>query len=77
MALIPLAPETRNLIDGTLAGASNGNTFENVSPSTEEVLGTLLRLREDRVTESDARERFQAIAPLTDAGLYLVPKVIE
>ncbi len=36
-----------------------------------------LRLREDRVTESDARERFQAIAPLTDAGLYLVPKVIE
>jgi aspartyl-tRNA(Asn)/glutamyl-tRNA(Gln) amidotransferase subunit C len=36
-----------------------------------------LRLREDRVTDSDNRERFQAIAPLTDAGLYLVPKVIE
>lgn len=36
-----------------------------------------LRLREDRVTESDARDRFQAIAPLVDAGLYLVPKVIE
>src|SRR5262249_62396215 len=40
MALAPLAPETRNLIDGELVGASNGNTFENVSPSTEEVLGT-------------------------------------
>jgi len=36
-----------------------------------------LRLREDRVTESDAHDRFQAIAPFVDAGLYLVPKVIE
>ena len=36
-----------------------------------------LRLREDHITESDNRERFQAIAPLVDAGLYLVPKVIE
>ncbi|HLD16480.1 MAG TPA: Asp-tRNA(Asn)/Glu-tRNA(Gln) amidotransferase subunit GatC [Coxiellaceae bacterium] len=34
-------------------------------------------LREDRVTESDQREAFQAIAPHTKAGLYLVPKVIE
>jgi aldehyde dehydrogenase (NAD+) len=39
MALASLAPETRNLIDGKLAPASNGNTFENVSPSTEDVLG--------------------------------------
>ena len=36
-----------------------------------------LRLREDRVTENDNRERFQAVAPAVDAGLYLVPKVIE
>ena len=36
-----------------------------------------LRLREDQVTETDNRERFQAIAPRVDAGLYLVPKVIE
>jgi aspartyl-tRNA(Asn)/glutamyl-tRNA(Gln) amidotransferase subunit C len=35
------------------------------------------RLRPDAPTESDQRERFQSIAPLTDAGLYLVPKVIE
>lgn len=35
------------------------------------------RLREDVVTETNQRETFQAIAPLTDAGLYLVPKVIE
>jgi aspartyl-tRNA(Asn)/glutamyl-tRNA(Gln) amidotransferase subunit C len=35
------------------------------------------RLREDEVTEVDQRERFQRIAPLTQDGLYRVPKVIE
>lgn len=35
------------------------------------------RLREDFVTEKNQREEFQAIAPLVEAGLYLVPKVIE
>ena len=35
------------------------------------------RLRPDEVSESDRRERFQAIAPSVEAGLYLVPKVIE
>ncbi|MDA8420463.1 MAG: Asp-tRNA(Asn)/Glu-tRNA(Gln) amidotransferase subunit GatC [Pseudomonadota bacterium] len=36
-----------------------------------------LRLRADEVTESDRRQDFQAIAPSTQEGLYLVPKVIE
>ena len=35
------------------------------------------RLREDRVTEENRRGAFQAVAPETEAGLYLVPKVIE
>ena len=35
------------------------------------------RLRSDVVTETDQRESFQAHAPLVEAGLYLVPKVIE
>lgn len=34
-------------------------------------------LREDIVTESNQREAYQAIAPATEAGLYLVPQVIE
>jgi aspartyl-tRNA(Asn)/glutamyl-tRNA(Gln) amidotransferase subunit C len=38
---------------------------------------TSLRLREDAVTESDHREELQRVAPATEAGLYLVPKVIE
>ena len=36
-----------------------------------------LRLREDQVTESDAREQYQQVAPATEQGLYLVPGVIE
>lgn len=35
------------------------------------------RLREDRVTETDRRDEFMALAPEAEAGLYLVPKVIE
>jgi aspartyl-tRNA(Asn)/glutamyl-tRNA(Gln) amidotransferase subunit C len=35
------------------------------------------RLRPDTVTERNNREQFQAIAPQVEAGLYLVPKVIE
>ena len=35
------------------------------------------RLRDDVVTETDRRDAYQAVAPETEAGLYLVPKVIE
>lgn len=35
------------------------------------------RLRPDAVTEKDQRDHFQANAPAVDAGLFLVPKVIE
>jgi aspartyl-tRNA(Asn)/glutamyl-tRNA(Gln) amidotransferase subunit C len=35
------------------------------------------RLREDVVTEASQRDLFQGIAPQVEAGLYLVPQVIE
>ena len=35
------------------------------------------RLRDDAVSEADRRAAYQAVAPETEAGLYLVPKVIE
>ena len=35
------------------------------------------RLREDKVTETDQRGLFQSVAPQVEAGLYLVPQVIE
>ena len=35
------------------------------------------RLRDDVVSETDRRAAYLAVAPETEAGLYLVPKVIE
>ena len=49
---------------------------KNVEPMSH-ALDVVQRLREDRATESDQREKFQSIAPATENGLYLVPKVIE
>ena len=40
-------------------------------------LDAVQRLRADEVTETNQREHFQSIAPKTEAGLYLVPQVIE
>ncbi len=34
-------------------------------------------LRTDEVTEPNDRERFQSVAPDTDNGFYLVPRVVE
>ena len=36
-----------------------------------------LRLRDDQVSEPDQRDKFLKLAPASEAGLYLVPKVIE
>ncbi len=35
------------------------------------------RLRADQVTASNKRDEFMAIAPKSEAGLFLVPQVIE
>ena len=40
-------------------------------------LGGHQRLREDRVTEADAREGNMANAPEAQDGLFLVPRVVE
>ena len=40
-------------------------------------LDMVQRLRADAVTEQDQRDLYQANAPAVEAGLYLVPKVIE
>jgi len=49
---------------------------DNVEPLSHP-LDAVQRLRADEVTESNQREAFQAIAPATENGLYLVPRVIE
>ena len=47
-----------------------------VEPMTHPFDATL-RLREDQVTEKNQRDKFQTIAPDSQDGLYLVPKVID
>jgi aspartyl-tRNA(Asn)/glutamyl-tRNA(Gln) amidotransferase subunit C len=34
-------------------------------------------LRADKITETNQRDQFQALAPETQDGLYLVPRVVE
>lgn len=48
-----------------------------IEPMAHPLAGLAQRLRADEVTESDCHERYQANAPRVEAGLYLVPKVIE
>jgi aspartyl-tRNA(Asn)/glutamyl-tRNA(Gln) amidotransferase subunit C len=49
---------------------------DNVTPMAHPLHMTQ-RLRADQVTEEDHRDENQAIAPKVEAGLFLVPKVIE
>jgi aspartyl-tRNA(Asn)/glutamyl-tRNA(Gln) amidotransferase subunit C len=60
---------------GLLQQIGQVNT-EGVAPMSHP-LDMKQRLREDEVSEGDQREAFQRIAPAVEAGLYLVPRVIE
>lgn len=60
-----------NLVDQLQAANTDG-----VAPMAHP-MDAVQRLRADVVTETDQREKFQAIAPAVEDGLYLVPKVIE
>ena len=59
-----------------LVAQMNSIDTSNVTPMAHP-LDVAQRLRADEVLEHDQREQFQAIAPQTENGLYLVPKVIE
>jgi len=53
--------------------AVNTNDVQPMAHPTDAVQ----RLRKDAVTETDQREKYMACAPAKEAGLFLVPKVIE
>ena len=38
---------------------------------------TTLRFRDDVVTATNERDRYQSITPEAESGLYLVPRVVE
>ncbi|XLZ67894.1 Asp-tRNA(Asn)/Glu-tRNA(Gln) amidotransferase subunit GatC [Massilia sp. SR12] len=53
---------------------------EGVAPLSHPLANAMqvaLRLREDVATEPNRREEYQQVAPKTEDGLYLVPKVID
>jgi len=49
---------------------------DNIAPMAHP-LDQAQRLRTDQVSEVNNRDSFQAIAPQVEAGLYLVPKVLD
>ena len=72
------AEATREQLNGILAFIEQLQAVDtaNVEPMAHAV-DVVQRLREDRITETDRRDAFQKVAPEAEAGLYLVPKVIE
>jgi len=69
-----IARDLSNILD--LVEQMNAVDTEGVTPMAHP-LHMSQRLRSDEVSEVDQREKFQSIAPLTDGGLYLVPRVVE
>jgi aldehyde dehydrogenase (NAD+) len=65
-----LRGEVRNLIDGRLVQASNGATFENVNPATEEVIGVCADSTKDDMDQAiaAARRAFDETSWSTDAA---------
>jgi len=66
--------ELSNILD--LVAQMEAVDTTGIKPMTHPFDATL-RLREDKVTESDQRSKFQELAPSSENGLYLVPKVID
>ena len=72
------ADEVANRITDILALIAQMQSIdtESVEPMAHP-LDAVQRLRVDEITESDHRDELQNLAPETQDGLYLVPKVIE
>ena len=69
---------TRDQLNGILGFVEQLQSVytRDIAPMSHAV-DVVQRLRPDSVTETDRRADFQAVAPETEAGLYLVPQVIE
>jgi aspartyl-tRNA(Asn)/glutamyl-tRNA(Gln) amidotransferase subunit C len=82
LARLEVSPQeterTRDQLNGILAFIEQLQAVDTaaVAPMAH-AMDLVQRLRDDRVTEPDRRDAFQAIAPEVESGLYLVPKVIE
>ena len=70
----PLGRDLSNILD--LVAQMDAVDTSGVEPMAHP-LEMAQRLRPDVVSETDHRDDYQAVAPETENGLYLVPKVIE
>lgn len=68
------AQELSKILD--LVAQMNQLDTKDITPMAHP-LHEIQRMRQDEITEPNQRELFQSIAPLVQAGLYLVPQVIE
>lgn len=73
-AIPKYAKDLSNILD--LVAQMSAAPTEHVEPMAHP-FDAQQRLREDAVSETDQHRLFQSIAPQVEAGLYLVPKVIE
>lgn len=55
----------------------NAAAVDTVEPMAHPLADQVQRMRPDEVVDVDQREKYQRNAPRVEAGLYLVPKVIE
>jgi aspartyl-tRNA(Asn)/glutamyl-tRNA(Gln) amidotransferase subunit C len=55
----------------------NAAAVDAVEPMAHPLADQVQRLRPDEVSDVEQREKYQRNAPRVEAGLYLVPKVIE
>jgi aspartyl-tRNA(Asn)/glutamyl-tRNA(Gln) amidotransferase subunit C len=69
-----LAEGMQNIL--ALADQMQAINTEGVEPVSNP-LDASQKLRPDVVTEENQRELFQSLAPATESGLYLVPRVVE
>ncbi|MBF0256259.1 MAG: Asp-tRNA(Asn)/Glu-tRNA(Gln) amidotransferase subunit GatC [Gammaproteobacteria bacterium] len=82
LARIAVTPEEAAELGGSLSGILDfveqmaAVDTSDLSPMAHP-LHMAQRLRADAVSEPNQREHFQSIAPATQNGLYLVPRVIE
>ena len=68
------ASDLSNMLDlMTQMGETNTNNIKPMAHPMDQIQ----RLRADIATESNQRQHFQTIAPHVEAGLYLVPKVLD
>jgi aspartyl-tRNA(Asn)/glutamyl-tRNA(Gln) amidotransferase subunit C len=69
-----LAAAMQNILD--LAEQMQAVETDGVEPVSNP-LDAVQQFREDKVSETDNSELYQSLAPDTENGLYLVPRVVE